>query len=345
MQSKLGRIVLRTATVLFCAMITFFAPLSNANTPDKVRMAAILCTGPDEPYDGTFLRDWEKLAAEKPFGLELNKPRYTEGVYGDSAEAAMRVYARTKKYDIIWAHCSYSDQVKRIQKKYPNVLFVVTGSGNKGLGGNQYYLYNRVHEASYLLGMIAGQLTKTNTIGTVAAFPADDVNDVINGFVAGARSVNDKIKSKVTFIESWWDPPMAREASNAQIAAGADVIFQMSHAYEACIDKGIICLGNYKDWHSTAPTSVVSSSLADWRPHIRWIVEEWLNTQAIGKPMRGNTEPKWFTMAEGASALAPYHSFEDKLSYDLKAKVEETKQQIVSGEFVVPLDTSVPVSD
>ena len=134
----------------------------------------------------------------------------------------------------------YSDQVKRIKDKYPNVMFVVVGSGNEGLGGNTYWVYMRNHEAAYLQGVTAGLTTKTGTVGFVGTFPADDVVDAANAYFAGAASVKPDIHKKVAFIESWWDPPMAREASTAQIAAGADNLLMSATAFEGQYGEEVV---------------------------------------------------------------------------------------------------------
>ena len=149
----------------------------------------------------------------------------------------MELLAKSGKYQVIWAHSSYSDQVKALKDKYPDVLFVVVGSGNEGLGGNVYYDYKRVHEPSYLLGVLAGRMTKSDTVGVVGQFPSEDVNDQINSFFAGAKSVNPDVKRKVAFIESWYDPAKAEQFTNAQISAGADLIFQLAGSFETC-EKG-----------------------------------------------------------------------------------------------------------
>lgn len=270
----------------------------------------------------------------------MNEPVYLEGVWGDVAGAAMRLYAR--KYDIVWAHSTYSDQVKKIQKKFPDVLFVVVGSGNEYLGGNSYFIYNRIYEPAYALGILAGIDTKTNVIGAVGGFAADDVNDVMNAFFAGARSVNPNIKQKVAFIDSWWDPPMAFEASKAQIAAGVDHLFMLSAAFEGCRQHKIVCYGSYRDWYNFAPDVIGGSSVANWEPHILWIIDEWYKAKSSGQPFNGNTEQKQFLWKDGAAlmALGNYPH-----SPEAKAKAKEMAAKIESGEFKVPFDPSVPKSD
>ncbi|MBT4289980.1 MAG: BMP family protein, partial [Deltaproteobacteria bacterium] len=283
-------------------MVFLGASISVAEMPKKLKIATILATGPDEPWDGALLEALKIVKAEKPYGLEINDPVYSEGVWGDSAEAVAKLYAK-KGFDIVWLHSTYSDQVKKLMNKYPKTLFVVVGSGNQGLGKNQYWVYMRGHEPAYIQGIVSGMMTKSNILGAVASFPADDVYDAINSFIMGAESVNTNVKRKVSFIESWYDPPKAKETANAQFSAGADNILMISAAFESCTENKIFCHGYYKDWLSMAPDSIMTSLTISWVPHLRWVIDEWVKAKAAGKPFNGNMEPKWFSMAEGGSDI------------------------------------------
>ena len=332
--------LVKTALGTVLAARCFGAGLVSADAPTTLKMAAILSVGGEEPWDGTFLAAWENARKNNPHGLEINEPEFTAGLWGDEAGAAARVYAK-KGYDIVWLHSSYSDQVKKIQNKFPETLFVVSGSGNEGLGKNQYWMYHRDHEGAYLQGIVAGMTTKSNILGIVGTFPADDVWDLINGFFFGAQSVNSNIKKKVTFIESWWDPPKARESSNAQIAAGADNILMVATAFEACREHGIKCHGAYTNWIPTAPDVINSSFMISWIPHVDWVIDEWYQAKTNATPFAGNTEKRWFLMKDGAIDVA----ISDNLPADVKAKVAEAKSKIMSGELVVPVITDPVESD
>ena len=268
-------------------LVLSWSGFAIAETPTEVSIAAIVATGPDEPWDGTLLRDLKALEGKTIDGVTVTKTAFTDAVWGDAAQAAMRLYAR--KFDIVWAHTTFSDQVKKIMHKFPDTMFVVVGSGNEYLGGNSYLVYNRIYEPAYTLGIIAGMETKTNVLGAVGGFAADDVNDVINAFFAGARSVNPNIKQKVAFIDSWWDPPLAFEASSAQIAAGADQMVMLSGAYEGCIKGKITCYGSYRDWYTFAPDVVGGSMATNWTPHLSWAIKEWKIAQETGQ-FNGNTK-------------------------------------------------------
>lgn len=317
----------------------------KVETPTELNIGAVFGATIDEAWYKAYVQSFERIQAQSPHGLKINLD-YTENVWGDDAERALREYAETGKYQILWATSSYSDQVKNLKDKYPEILWAFTGSGNTGLGGNAYWTYNHVHEAAYLLGILAGHNTKTNVIGAVAGFPYDDVNDVLNAYIDGAKSVNPEIKAKITFIESWYDPPKAKEATYALIAAGADHIYaERQGPFEAAAEKGVFGFGQYEDQNSLAPEVVISSTLLRWDPQFLYLIDEWWKHVTEGTPYNASLEPVWFTMAEGATDIAPLHGFEQSLPPEVIEKVMQARQQILDGTLKIELKVDPPVSD
>lgn len=314
---------------------------ANAEAPKELKIAAILASTPDEPWASSFLKAWGEIRTEKPHGLEINTPVYTDNVWGDPAEAALRLYAR-KGYDIVFALSSYSDQVKKIRNLYPKTLFVLTGNPNEALGGNSFLLYNRIYEPSYLLGIVAGSLTKSGIVGAVGYFPTEDQNDAMNAFFAGARSVRPDVKHKVAYIGSWWDPPLALESSKAQIAAGADQIYMMAGSFEAC-KQTVVCYGSYRDYTNTAPKNIASNALGGWKPGLRWIIDQWYEARSADKAFSGNMDKRNFGMADDGADITSLNTA--IVSPALAAKVEAVRAKIRAKEFTVPMVTTKPQSE
>jgi len=332
------------ATVLAATSLLSTSQIALADEPSELNVAIILSAGLESAWDGSLIASFERAKEAKPYGLDISW-QYTDPLWGDDAGDAMRLFAESGEYDIIWAHSTYSDQVKKLKDEFPEVQFVVVGSGNAGLGGNQYWVYKRVHEPAYVLGVMAGKLTTSNTLGVVGTFQADDVNDEINAFFAGARSVNPDIVSKVAFIESWYDPAKAGEMTSAQISTGADMIFSLAGNFKPCESEGLLCFGNFSDQNSYSPTTVLSSAVANWDPDVSWIIDEWWANKADGKAFEGNTEMVWRGMADGGSMIAPYHGLADKVPDDVKALVNETIANITSGALTVQVDVSDPAGN
>lgn len=320
-------------------------PPTQPPGPTELHIAAVFPSTVDEAWSKAFVESFKRIQAEKPHGLTLTLD-YTENVFGDDAQRALDQYAATGKYALIWADSSYSDQIKNLKDKYPNILWAFTGSGNNGLGGNAYWTYNHVHEAAYLLGVIAGTMTKSKVIGAVAGFPYDDVNDVLNSYIDGAKSVDPSIKAKVTFIESWYDPAKAKEATYALIAAGADYIYaERQGPFDACAEKKVFAFGQYEDQNYQSPDVVVSSTILKWDPQFEYLIDQWWAHATIGTPYNAPMDPVWFPMAKGSTDIAPFHGFDSKLPADLIQKITQMKADIISGKLVVPLKVGQPVSD
>jgi basic membrane protein A and related proteins len=314
-----------------------------AEEPTSLRIAGVLSAGQESPWEASFVASMNRVIAAKPHGLTIEVD-YTENVY-DNAEDVYRAYAESGEYDIIFGDSTYVDAVEAVKDEFPEILFVYSGSGNRPLGGNGYWIFQHGHEPGYVLGQMAGALTQSGTIGIVSSFPADDINDQINAFVAGAKEINPEAKAKITFIQSWYDPAKANEAASAQIAAGADIIYQMSSAFEVCEQSGIGCFGNFIDVSAFAPNSMIASALLNWDPHINYVIDEWWAFKTTGEPMDAPMEKVWFTWAEGSGDIVRNPVWYDKISAEHRATIEATMAAILSGEKVVELDLTQPTSD
>lgn len=316
---------------------------AQAEDPTTLKIAGILSAGKEAPWETSFVNSMDRVIAAKPHGLDI-EVNYTENV-SDNAEQVFRTYAETGQYDILFGDTAYVDAIEKLKDEFPNIMFVMSGSGNQGLGGNAYWIFIHAHEPAYVMGEIAGKMTKSNVVGAVSTFPADDTNDQINAFFAGAKDVNPAVKQKITFIQSWFDPTKSNEATSAQIAAGADMIYQMSGAFEVCEERGIGCFGNYVDMSKVAPKSIVASAIVKWDPHINWLIDEWWKAKTTGAAFDAPTEPKWFTWAEGSGDLVLNPAWEAKMPEDVKKLVADSVEAIKSGKKKVELDLAEPKSD
>ncbi|MBL0374570.1 BMP family protein [Rhizobium sp. KVB221] len=332
----------RRATLLGATGALFLSSFSRpmAAEPQKLKIAIIMESNLDVGWSSTLIESLNKIKAQLAGTIDVSW-EHTDPMWGDDAENAMRFYAESGEYDIIWGHGRYSDQVKKLNAEFPDTMFVVAGSGNLPLGGNQYWLYKRQYESSYLLGMLAGRTTKTGVIGLVGTFAADDVNDEINAYFDGARSVRPEIMHRLSFIGSWSDNALAAEHANVQIAAGADVVFMLTDNFKPCQEHKIMCFANITDQSKSAPDAIASSAIIDWQPDLTWLIEEWQKHKA-GVAFNGNIEPKWFSMAQGGVDIAPFHEFDTKLPDAVKLELATMRQKIISGEFVVPMNTAEP---
>jgi basic membrane protein A and related proteins len=161
-----------------------------------------------------------------------------------------------------------------------------------------------LYQMYYLNGMIAGALTKTNKLGYVAAFPIPEVKRDINAFALGARAVNKKATLSVTWINAWFDPNKAKEATEALLAGGADTFAfheDTPTVIQTAAAKGGLGFSHNSPMQKFAPKSIPSGQLSDWGPYYVDFVKK---VQA-GTYTNKNLEnvDYWGRMSEGGAQL------------------------------------------
>ncbi|MGN6145926.1 MAG: BMP family protein [Mesorhizobium sp.] len=302
---------------------------------EKVKVAAIFATPIEEPWDHQIHVALQK--AEKELGIEY---KWSEKVQTADFGRVMREYAQGGAQLIMGDAFAAERESRRTAKQFPQTAFLF-GSGAGPAEPNFGVFDNWIHEPAYLSGMIAGKMSKSGTVGAVAAMGIPEVNRLVNAFFAGAREVNKDVKRKVTFIGSFFDPPKAKEAAIAQIDAGVDVIYaERFGVIEAAQEKGVFAISNMSDQSSLAPDTVITGPVWDMYPTVAQAVKlvkaGVFTAQDYGDFSR---------MAKGGSSLAPYHKFDEKLPADVKELVEKKKAEILEGNFRVDVDENTPTSD
>ena len=266
---------------------------------------------------------------------------FSEKVANTDYVRVLREYAESGVDLVVGEAFGISREARAVADDYPKVAFLM-GDPFKPHGTNFAVFDNYIHEPCYLMGIIAGSMTKDGKIGMVGGYPIGEVNRLFHAFMEGARSVRPDAQFKVTFIGSWFDPPKAKEAAFAQIEAGVDVLYaERAGVVDAAREKGIIAFGNVNDMNKeeNGTDVVVTSAL--------WHMEHAIN-HAIKLVKEGKFEAvdykEWTMMQKGGASLAPYYEFEDRIPAEIKAKVEETKAAILAGDFEVKINDEEPKS-
>lgn len=302
---------------------------------DKLKVAAVFETPIEEPWVNQI--HVALLQAKKELGIEYT---WSESVTAADFARVLRGYAEDG-YDLIIGDSFGTERItRRVAKDYPKVAFTF-GSGIGPAEPNFAVFDNWIHEPAYLAGMIAGKLTKSNTIGTVAAMTIPEVNRLSNAFCAGAKEVNKAVKCKFSFIGSFFDPPKAKEAAIAQIEAGVDVIYaERFGVVEAAKERGIAAIGNMSDQTGLGPDTVVTSVVWDMWPTVKQVI-----SLVKAGVFTAQDFGQFSYMGKGGSFLAPYHGWDKKLSDDIKKMVADRRQEILDGTFRVDIDESAPKSE
>jgi basic membrane lipoprotein Med (substrate-binding protein (PBP1-ABC) superfamily) len=264
---------------------------------------------------------------------------FSENVANADYERVMRQYAEAKHDFIVGESFAVEAAARKVAKEYPKIAFLM-GSSGKPQAPNFSVFDNFIHEPSFLTGMIAGGLTKSNRIGMVGGFPIPEVNRLMNAFVAGAREVNPKVEFMVTFINSWFDPPKAKEAAFAMIDKGADIMYaERFGVSDAAKERKVLAIGNVIDTQPNYPDTVVASALWNMEPTIDAALKA-VRAGRFGAEDYG----KWSYMGVKGSELAPLGTFEKRVAPELVKRVKEREAAILAGRFTVKIDDSQPKS-
>jgi basic membrane protein A len=271
----------------------------------------------------TYQHDLGRLEMEKEFGI---KSTVVENVpEGPDAERVFEDLAKDNDI-IIGTSFGYMDSMVAVAAKHPDKIFL-HNTGYKTAENLGTYM-GREYQSGYLVGMVAGKMTKNNKIGYVAAFPIPEVVYTINAFTLGAQSVNPDIEVSVVWSNTWFDPTVERQAAVSLLDKGVDVLaaYQDSPAsIQAAAEKNVWGIGNDSDMSRFAPETYLTNPVWDWGPY-------YIDT--VKKYMDGTwkSEAYWGHMSTGITDIAP---FGKNVPQDVKDLVEAKKKEIIDGTFEV----------
>ena len=262
---------------------------------------------------------------------------FSESVANTDYERVLRQYAEQGHTLIVGEAFALEAAARRIAKDYPKIAFLM-GSSGKPVAPNFSVFDNYIQEPAYLTGMIAGGMTKSGKIGMVGGYPIPEVNRLMNAFMDGAREVNPKAEFMVTFINSWFDPPKAKEASFAMLDKGADVMYaERFGVSDAAKERKALAIGNVINTQASYPDTVVASALWNMEPTI---------DKAIAAVKAGQFKAEdygHFSMMKfKGSELSPLGTFEGKVPKEVMDKVMARQKAILDGSFTVKVNDDAP---
>ncbi len=262
---------------------------------------------------------------------------FSENVANADYERVMRGYAEGGNTLIVGESFAVEAAARKVAKDYPKLSFLM-GSSGKPQAPNFSVFDNYLPEPAYLSGMLAGGVSKSGKIGMVGGYPIPEVNRLMNAFMAGAKETNPKAEFMVTFINSWFDPPKAKEAAFAMIDKGADVMYaERFGVSDAAKERKVLAIGNVINTQGQYPDTVVASALWNMEPTIDLAIK----TVKAGK-FTADDYGKYSTMKYKGSELAPLGSFEARLPKELVDKVRAKEKAMADGKFSVKVDDGQP---
>ncbi|MDR6522530.1 simple sugar transport system substrate-binding protein [Variovorax paradoxus] len=302
------------------------APAAAAPAPAAPLNIAFAYVGPVGDGGWTFAHDNARKALEKEFGDKI-KTTFVESVpEGADAERVFRDMVGQGNKLIFGTTFGYMEPMLKVAADNKEVKFE-HATGYKTSDNMRTY-DSRTYEGAYMAGIIAGAMTKSNTLGVVGSVPIPEVLRNINSFTLGAQSVNPKITTKVVWVNEWFSPPKETEAATALINGGADVLFQNTDSpavLKTAQEKGKRAFGWDSDMTAYGPKAHLASATINWAPYYIKATQEALD----GKWTTGQA---WWGVKEGAIDLV---SIAEDVPAETKAKVEEVKKGLKDGSFVI----------
>ena len=292
--------------------------------PLKVAFAYV---GPVGDGGWTFAHDNGRKAVEKEFGDKVVTSFVENVPESADAERVIRDMAGQGNKVIFGTTFGYMEPMLKVAADTKDVKFE-HATGYKQAENMRTY-DSRTYEGAYMAGVVAGKMTKSNTLGVVASIPIPEVIRNINSFTLGAQSVNPKVKTKVVWVNEWFNPPKETEAATALINGGADVLMQNTDSpavLKTAEAKGKRAFGWDSDMTAYGPKAHLGSAVINWAPYYIKAVRETLD----GKWTGGTAS--WWGVKEGA---IDFVSLAADVPEDAKKKLDEVKAGLKDGSFSI----------
>jgi simple sugar transport system substrate-binding protein len=296
-----------------------------APAPQKLKVA-FAYVGPVGDGGWTFAHDNARKAVQQEFGDKIETSFVEKVPEGADAERVLRDMVSQGNKLIFGTTFGYMEPMLKVAADNKDVKFE-HATGYKTSENMRTY-DSRTYEGAYMAGVVAGGMTKTNTLGVVASVPIPEVVRNINSFTLGAQSVNPKVKTRVVWVGDWFNPPKETEAATALINGGADVLMQntdSSAVLQTAEKMGKRAFGWDSDMSNYGPKAHLGSAVINWTPYYRKAVNDVLNNS-------WQTGQTWWGVKEGA---IDFVSVAADVPDPVKQKLEAAKAGLKDGSLVI----------
>jgi basic membrane protein A len=305
-------------------VLTSLLGLMGTTQAFAVDKAAFVYIGPTSDHGWTYSHDQGRIKAEKALAGKY-KTSYIENVPETAdAERVIRNLAQQGNKVIFATSFGYMNAMEKVSKQFPNTVFMHATGYKQGKNLGVYDV--RTYEGAYMLGVVAGQKTKSNVLGVVASFPIPEVVRNINAYTLGAQSVNPKVKTKVIWVNSWFNPGKERDAALALISQKADVLMQNTDSpavVQAAQQKGVFAFGWDSDMSKFGPKAHLAASVLHWEK-----IYTPTMTQVANKTWKPSAT--WYGVKQSAVNI---ENFGPSVPANVKASALKVRDDIHSGKL------------
>ncbi len=236
-----------------------------------------------------------------------------------------------KGFNLVFGHgFEFQDAALRVGPDFPKTVYVVTSGTSvaKNVAGVEFAF----EEASYLAGIVAGTLTRSNTLGMIGGTELPPVKRSFEAFEQGAKSVNPRVTVVVSYIGNWDDVSAGKEHAIAQISRGADIIFQNADAAGLGIFQAVKearntkIIGSNANQNDIAPEHTLGSVVIDL-PHAFLLIAREVE--------KGGFTGKVFHLGlhDSVVTFVPNPRLSSTLPAGLMSKVDSARTEMVNGRF------------
>ncbi|QYR23641.1 BMP family ABC transporter substrate-binding protein [Paenibacillus sp. sptzw28] len=221
------------------------------------------------------------------------------------------------------------DPALEVAKNHPDVVFF--HQGGLKTSDNLGTYFGTIYEPVYLAGIAAGKMSKSGKLGYIVSVPIPQVLLNVNAFTLGARSVNPKATTTVTFTGSWCDPGQQANAANSLIDSGVDVLTQHQDCTKTVIEtaerRGVMTVGYHADASSLAPKGWIVGSVWNWSK----LYEDMVKTAVDGKFKGSVYDGKYRGGLK--DDIVQLTAFGEAVPEDVRKYVLDKKQEILNGKL------------
>ena len=324
--------MLHTATALLALLALAVSMVltgcgQQAAESEKLKIGFIT-NGPINDWGYNYSHDQGRLSLEKMLKDQVVTTIVENVPETADAERVLERMINSGVRLVVSTSFGYQDTVHKLAGKYPDVQFAQAWGFKSRPNMGSYSA--KMYQAWYVMGVVAGKMTKTNKLGVVAAHPIPPMKWQINAYVLGARSVNPEVTASVVFINHWFDATLASEATTSLIEQGADVligILDNSVAVAQTTEKmGAYLIGHNADLSKFAPTRMLTGTQWLWGNLYRDIARDVLAKKPLnGKHYTGGLKEEY----------VGYTAFSTLVPPDVRKAAREAADRIRKGELAV----------
>ncbi len=272
---------------------------SGARAADPLKIGWVY-VGPVGDFGWSYQHDQGRRAVEAALGGAV-KTSFVEKVpEGPDAERVIRQLASSGHGLIFATSFGFMNPAERVARQFPSVRFE-QATGYKTLPNLAEY-NGRFYEGRAVCGTMAGMLSKAGVAGYVGSVPIPEVVMGINAFTLAARKVNPDFKTKVIWVNAWFDPGREADAAKSLIDQGADILCQHTDSpavMQTAQERRVLAFGQASDMGRFGPDAQVTAIVDDWGPY-------YIERAKAALDGSWRTQSVWMGMREGLVELAAY---------------------------------------